>query len=773
MPVILENNNYTNIFGYSGSTYKSNAGDRTALELTVSESIRITTVNNPFTFDPLLNILTSPSQSWIEEGFRSGDNVLIGKYDKNGALILQHYAVVSSLSNTELNLNNWLSNLFYNIADGEIMTVVGVTNSSGTAIPRKREDLLLEINHSLNDQQGSSASLIDGELTRVFYSNLSSLSVGGTLNGSVVGNQSGQFLESSTIEYLGLNSDNFQQYKITFIFINSGVYEKDWFALGDCLKLFINGLWSSKVGEVFDRTEFSFDDQANTGWFNEANNISIPTSSKVVSPINELKYNLNNNVVSFTVDLGGASIFTLAMGGAYISIDDTYYKNQPYNQNNLTFLQETTAITGSSSFTSNFGAGSNSASRWSVDIISIVASGSNAIVTLDWKPNTGLQNFFDIDRADGDKLFYLWIKVGNVNYLVYDKQLVKQLPVGGALTMNSDFGFLDHSQNVDTIAGNNTGFSADTEDDLAYYGTFNLDINKQTYNSLNLRIEAYNTTSLQSFTLQQTNFGFGGVTYQASSGKYLLNEVATINNDLPNTSLKGDAKVVLTGNATASTYEVGVYYPFILNWRYWINLLGVNADFAPTENQNWEQYDNLGDWEIRMVVELDDNNLAFVHSNTLIDNPYDYNNDVTTTIELQKQSDNSVVPFIPDGELLFIESTHVSTTGNWDIQKVWGMITVEPKEGSPRSICSTIVPFDNNAGNPLTPINGLLCQISYISGNTIKLRCRFNPGNMDTTRGVKITAKIKQGLTNIVLFNKITTASADKYTTTNEDKIIA
>ena len=771
MPVIVENSNYTNVFGYSGSTYKSNAGDRTALELTVAEQIRVSTLNNPFTFDPLLYILTSPTVSWLDEGIRSGDLVYIARYSSGGNVLHDHTATVTSITDTELNVDTWVNNLFYDIGAGDLMVVMPVVSVGGAV--RKREDLLLEFNHSLNDQQGSSASLIDGELTRLFFSNLSSLSIGSTMNGAIVGNQSGQFLESSTIEYLGLNSDNFNQYKITFIFCNSGIYDKDWFGLGDCLKLFINGLWSSKVGEVFDRAEFSFDDQANTGWYNEANNVSIPTGSSIVSPINELKYNLSNNVVSFEVALGGASIFGLAMGGAYVSIDDTYYKNKTYNQNNLTFLKSTEPILTGTTLTSYPGAGSNSTSEWEIDIISIVASGSNAIVTLDWKPNAGLQTFFDNDRADGDKLFYLWIKVGDVNYLVYDKQLIKQLPVGGALTMNNDYGFLDHSENVDVIAGNKTGFSADTEDDLAYYGTFNLDLNKQTYNSLNLRIEAYNTVSLESFTLQQTNFGFGGVTYQGSTGKYLLNEVATINNDLPNTSLKGDAKISLTGNDTATTYEVGVYYPFILNWRYWINLLGVNSDFAPNENQNWEQYDNLGNWTIRMVVELDDNNLAFIHTNTLIDNPYNHNNDVTTTIELQKQSDNSVVTFIPNGELLFIESTHVSTTGNWDIQKVWGMITVEPKEGSPRSICSTIVAFDNNAGNPLKPINGLLCQISYISGNTIKLKCKFNPANVDTSNGVKITAKIKQGLNDIVTFNKITTADADKYTTTNDDKIIS
>jgi len=229
----------------------------------------------------------------------------------------------------------------------------------------------------------------------------------------------------------------------------------------------------------------------------------------------------------------------------------------------------------------------------------------------------------------------------------------------------------------------------------------------------------------------------------------------------------------LTGVDTVSDYEVAVYYPFLLNWKYWLPLEGVSTDFAPNENQNWEQYDNTGNWTIRMVVELDDGGLAFIHENTLIDNPYNNNADVTTTIELQRQSDNSVVTIIPEGEQLFIESTHVLTTGNWDVQKIWGMITVEPKEGAPRWISSTIVSFDNDSRNPLTPISGLLCQISYISATTIKLKCKFDPDKIDLSNGVKITAKIKQTCFDIVEVNKETTSDEDKETTDDEIKILS
>lgn len=770
MPIIVENSNYTNSFGYSGNTYVSNAGDVTTLELTVSEQIRISTLNNPFSFDPLLYILTSPTVSWLDEGIRAGDLVYIARYGANGSVSHDHTATVTSVTDTELNVDTWVNNLFYDIGAGEIMVVTPVVSVGGAV--RRREDLLLEFNHSLNNQGGSSSSLIDGELTRSFFSNLSALSIGGTQSGSIVGNESGQFLQSADIEYLGTNTDGFNQYTITFVFANSGIYNQEWFALGDCLKIFVNGFWSSKVGEVFQRAEFSYDNQANTGWFNEANNVSISTGSSVISPIPDLKYNVAPNTVSFEVDLAGTNISDLAMGGAYISTDDAYFKNQTYNQNNITYLLPTTTISATNTYTSNNGVGSYSTANWEITINSVTPSGGNAIVNLDFSCNSNLQAFFD-SRQDDDKILYLWIKVGNINHLIYNNQLNKELPVGGALTMVNDWGFLDHSQNQTSYSGTHIDFIADTEDDIAYYGTFNLEKNKQTYNSINLRVEAYNTVSEDTFTLQQTNFSFGGVTYQSSTGKYLLNETSTINTELPTTSVKRNSIVNLTGNDSVTEYEVGVYYPFLLNWKYWLPLSGVSTDFAPNENQNWEQYDNTGNWTIRMVVELDDNGLAFIHTNTLTNNPYDNNVDVTSTIELQRQSDNSVVTVIPNGEQLFIESTHILTTGNWDVQKIWGMITIEPKQNSPRYISSTIVAFDNDSTNPLTPISGLLCQISYISATTIKLKCKFDPSKIDTTNGVKITAKIKQTCFDIVEVPKNTTSNEDKWTTDDEQKILA
>ena len=764
MPILIENNNYTNAYGYSGATYVSNAGDTSILTLTVAELIRVTTQGNPFSFDPIMNILSSPTVSWIAEGIRVGDIVRIRKYTSAGVLSATHHANVTSVTAQNLNLDTWLAGLFYDISANEIMEVVPVVSVGG--VPRRRSDLLLEFNHALNNQTGSSASLIDGEKTQIFFGQVNDLIVSGAQGGFLIGNQSGQFLDNAEIEYLGTNADGFHQYEISIEFANSGVFNQEWFATSDCLKVFVRGLWASKDNEVFNRAEFVLDESANTGWFNEANNISVATGGSVVLPISELKFN-TINTVSFEVDLNGTDVDDLAIGGVYISTDDSYYKNKPTSQSKLSYLLPTTVISVGNTYTSF----ANNGAEWEVLVFDIDVVGTIATVTLEITFNSAFQTF--IDARDEDRLFYIWAKVGNTNHLVYSEQLSKEMPTGGELVMNSDYGFLDHAQNEVTAVGNSTEFDADIEDDLAYYGTFNLEKFKTTYENINVRIEAFNTATDERFTLQQANFSFASAIYQSSTGKYLLNQTQNINNELLNTSEKRNAIVQLTGVEDSESYEVSVYYPFLINWKYWQNLVGVNTDFAPDFNNDWFPYANTGAWEVRATIVLTDNGLNFEHSNTLAINNYDANDDVDTTIVLRKQSDNSVVTFIPKNEPLIIETTHVLNSGGWDLQKIWGQITVEPFENSPRWMLSSIIDFDNNILNPLRPISGTLLNLQFIFPNIINFSCNFDTSKLSTVKNVKITAKIKQGLENIVTVFKLTTANDDKETTDDELKILS
>jgi hypothetical protein len=141
-----------------------------------------------------------------------------------------------------------------------------------------------------------------------------------------------------------------------------------------------------------------------------------------------------------------------------------------------------------------------------------------------------------------------------------------------------------------------------------------------------------------------------------------------------------------------------------------------------------------------------------------------------------RDSDGTIVSVIPDGELLRIVATHTRIDGNdWDPNFTWGMITIEPKEAEQRFICSSIVDFDNNISNPLTPISGLTINITYPSSNIARIECFLDSAKLDLINGVKITSKICEGCTQLPQFDevKLTTDNVDKITTNDINKIKA
>lgn len=765
MPIILKNTTYTDSFGNTSPTYTSNAGDKGTLTVTVSEQIRLSSLNNPLTFDPILNIVSSPTTSWLEEGFRPNDYVQVITYDQLGNVKQIVQTQIDSVTALECNFTTWnplivLNDPFYDFSDGEIMVFVPTTTSAYTTV-RRRADLEVVFNECLNNQQGTISSLIDGESTRAVFPNAGSYAQGVVNTGTIVGNKSGGIVDAIKVTFNGLDTDGFAEYDIEVEFTNSGIYNQNWFTTTDCMKTFFKFFFSSLPNEVFDRTIGIVDNSANTGWFNEHNNIGVSNGSSVTVPITNIVYNTPDTDFTFVVDLGNTSVNDLAMGGAYISTNDSWYKNKPNNQAYYTNLLHTTTIQAGQTYDSAIGVQN---SKWTLEIISINQVSNLAVITGKFNPNGGFVSNATNTWQDGDRQFYMWVKVGNINHLVYNNQLQFEQPVAGPLELSQNFGFLDHSQNIDTVDGDAFDFQADTEDDIAFFGKFGLDYSVQDYESINLRVEAYNSITNDTFTLQQNSFAFSGFTYQPSTFRYIINASSTINSELPNTSLKRDAKIYNTGTDLGKQYEVAVYYPFLLNWKYWLSLAGVSPDFTPNENQNWEQYDNLTNWSIRMVVGLVKDGLEYVASNTLVDKQYDNEPDISSDITLRLQSDNSPVTVIPDGEQLYIESTHTLLTGDWNVEKTWGMLTIEPKESAPRSICSTIVPYDNTP-NPLTPISGLLCSLTFPIPNVAILKCKFNPNLIDLSNGVKITAKIKQGCEAIVEQDKVTTDDIDKNTT--------
>jgi len=713
MPILIESAEFSDVFGSTLPYYQANPGDQTTVKFTMRSAIRNSSINAPLTLDPSTNQVTSPITSWIDEGFRLGDWVRFRRRNSGGAQIGQFWSQINYVDDIIADFTG--IPFWYNLTNNQSMELIVVTGN-GSTTPRGRDDLDVLVNHSLNSTTGSEFSLIDGEATRAIFQGVAAMAPLSSINGVLVGDQSGQFLISSTLRRLNDNVDNWRVHELEIVLLQSGAYDPEWFQSSDCLKLFMRMEWASLSAEPFARSIVSYTNEANTGFFDEPFNTS-PANSVLVSGVSELDYCTPTPGLTMVVD---GVLSPLGFGGQYISTDPDYYKNRPYSQQEITMALKTTdAVPGIyASELNEDGAG------YTIQITNVANVGPVTTITFTWLPNPQLATFMD-SREDGDRNFKLWVKCGNANLLAFDGQLTCEPPVGGPLVMSQDFGYLDHSQNVETAAGDQTGFIADTEDDVAYLGTFLID-KEQVYESFKVEIEAFNGVTLDNFELQKVFFAFSGVQI-SNDGRYLLNETANVVSTLPNTSVKLNARLILEPSLdTPTQYGVKIYAPWLLNWK------------------NWEQYDDPANWELRTTLTLIEEGLAYTHSNIIDVAPYDNEADINSTIELLQLPALTPITVAPSGSVVRVRSTHVKNTGDWAQSLTWGMLTVEPNEAERRWICSSVVDFDNNTNNPLTPLTGTLISIQFPSPDTAVLECDFDTSKIDLTNGVDIGAKIKE-----------------------------
>lgn len=760
MPIIVTNKNFLDNFGNSLTYYKGNAGDRHNLTLEVETNIRISSVNNPITIDVSTGQHTSSAVSWLQEGFRVGDSISVTKYAQDGSVLLTWTANVLYVDDVILDIDNNQTG-GYNIGAGEFLVYV-VTG-------RNRDDLDLFFNHVLNGQAGNEFSLIDGEATRIVFNGVDSLPVSSSIIGNLVGNQSGQFVISGNIQRLAdpISLEFKKKYQISIDFVNSGIYDESWFAFSGCLKTYVRLEWASISGEPFDRAIQVFNDDANTGWYNEPNNTS-QVESTLIQGITEIDF---CNPTTHDVIVDGVVLDT-GIGSAYISIDDTYFKNKTRPQQDWSMLVPTSDVFAAPPPLLKISNQNDTNAGYTWTINSVTQVGSQTTINLTFTPNPAFTTFME-GREEGDRLFYVWIKVGNTNHLAFSDQLICDVQEQFPLNVVDGYLFADHSENDNIFSGNKNEIEFDTEDDFAAQVRFLLD-KSETYDRFEIFIEAYNTTTEEDFTLQQLTFDFAGVQI-SNDGRYLLNEVQTINPQLPTTSEKRDALLVLDPSLDNPTeYGVRLYYPAILRWEYWLNQSNASPDFYPTQDKNWEQYDNLGDWIVRLQLKLVKDSFAYSLEQSIRIKPYNAEENIISEIELERTVDNTIVNIIPEGEILIVRATHEKTSGSgWSTGLTWGQITIEPTEASPRWICSSVVPFDNNTNNPLTPITSNVIQIQFPSPTIAVMECYFDSSKIDLTNGVKFTSKIKENEKEIAPAQKTMTDGTPKTTTQGDFKTLA
>eukprot|EP01049_Picozoa_sp_SAG25_P003285 SAG25_NODE_188_length_12354_cov_23.716116_7_plen_157_part_00 len=121
MPVQILNSNFTDNFGNTTTAYKSNAGDQTIAQFKLRSTIRITSINNPLSLDPTLNVVTSPTISWLEEGFRIGDVCRISQIDSGGTILNSWYSEIVFVD--DITCDFTAMPFWYDIATGQIIEI--------------------------------------------------------------------------------------------------------------------------------------------------------------------------------------------------------------------------------------------------------------------------------------------------------------------------------------------------------------------------------------------------------------------------------------------------------------------------------------------------------------------------------------------------------------------------------------------------------------------------------------------------------------------------
>lgn len=733
MPVIVLNKQFDNQNGDVTSYLRANTGDKITATIDFQSSILVQSSNANYIYnDPVQNIIYWASGSFEDEGFRFGDDVRIKVFTSTGSLIYNDLVTVTSVSDGALyvdDIPHW-----YDQTDGQIVQI-----SVDTSAGRKREGLILDVNLVPNGQDGNEFSLIDSEVNRLLF-NLLELPSGGTADGIIIGNKSGGAIESCQIEDITpMGMTDAYQYRVSVVFYMWSIYDESDFATADCLKFYAKSKWQSYFGEPFSNTELIVNDDADTGWFNQAFNQGI-VDAELVQSISEMAYDVTSTgtaIIESASDIVG-------FGACYIPSDETYYKNKVLGMQDYAFMGPTEYVAAypqARSINGVNGAAYNLTLNRTVD-------GTTQTFDVELHGNTAFKNFF-AGRAVGDRRFVIWVKVGNLNLTVFDGQLTSNPPVAGPFDF-VETKVLNHGQNVQTIPAGLSSISANIEDDLCFVGGFQAVLG-EAMTSITAEVRAYNLDTDEFFSLQSVVFDIASV--PIVGGRHVLNLSQSVFSSLPTTSAKRNALLVLDStydDYPSNLYGVRLALPYLYRWETWLQQLNANNDFYPNKDKNWLQYGTTGSWVLQLNIELIKDNLQYVFNENLEIKDYDsqplLDNDVKLYYPEFNESlpESNVITALPENTIVEIVTTHAINNGSaWITGEIWGMITIEPTQSSPRWISSTVIDFDNNISNPLTPIAGLTkCEISFPVENVARLRCLLDTSKIDITNGVKITSKI-------------------------------
>jgi hypothetical protein len=765
MAINLIQSSFTDIYGNVTNDFKANAGDLIKVEHTyTSEISAITSTTNKFRIDKLENKLSRTEGSFLNDGFRTGQTYSLVLVTITNSIQNNWTGTILSVSDLFITMTG-LPNLNQGVSTDYVGFILAVAthDSLNFAFNFVDNDIPKENSPSLD-------SLIDQESSRFNVNGLNSLTIGNSLDLVQVGKQSGQFsISSATIERLADINNPYtaftsvrRQYKVTLYVIFNGMFATNSFVGVKCLKYYSKSSFKILATENLAPTVIEFNEKANTGLWNEGFNEDQANSTSSTT-IDNIYYNKQNTFTITAKCPTSLGITSVEIGAMYLTVDDSFNKNKQQPQDYfLPFLK--TGLFGVADIGNDWLSTTTSPFNIVLEDFSYIDAGGERFFTIEISMNTfyaspnGFGKFIE-SRGELDRNFLLWLKVGNTNLNLYDADLIYEQPVGVEFTSVSNF--INHDNNIDYKNLNNVNLYSNSdfniEDDIAYISEFSLftyDVNQ----SITASVVVKNNDNNDEFVLDKVFFDIS----TQDLGNFINQTVPSVNN-LPDSSNKKDCFLFERSALSVNEMEVRLFYPFLIDWRYWEEVMKTNAFFISKNknNSDWTNY-NINPYQIFVKIEIKRNNVVDYNYTPLLIKNYD-EWEGTSTIELYDKSETKLYNNIQQGTIMLIKATHIFPQFYADFP--YGMITIEPSESSPRFILSTEIQR-KQANNPLIGISDInLCDIEYVDSTTIILRCYVNT-NLLNGKNFCISSKISdEGQQNInPEENKITEDGTDKIT---------
>jgi len=782
MPIQLTNSIFTDSFNQQFNTFTANAGDSTTCKFTVLEDISIiTTPTTYFSINSLDKTITlsGSNASFLKEGFRVGDTITFNSFDGNDSLVVNKTTTIVSLSDTTLTYSSDIG-LFHGSPDSSTTWLIYKTTT--------RNSFNLSLNFiadSNNTATASLGSLIDGQETRFGLApnvSLNVLPVNGFASLASSGKKSGNFGITGLTITRKANVNRIskaplfitKKYEIQFQIVNPNILFEERFKGSNCLKLVASMKFALSDADITP-TELYYNSNANTGWYDEAYNAGTEKSELTALIMPTLYYNVDlADAISFsaTVKNSDFTAYTgFEIGASYVTLSD-YNKNKKDNQSTLL---------GYGSYKYNYGDTLpsiflNCIVKINLDSVVDSTSGSDKFSVINGKIyfDSTKTTFFESKNED-DRRLIIWIKVANVNHILFDGDLQKKMPVGKEITPLTNFYTQENNNTTyaditQTPANSLSAYSCNIQDNVNLFSEFQLkkaDVNTSVIASI-VAVKKVNNEIVDEFTLDEMSFGLSQQNWDIWGTLYSDRQY-----NLPSASSKKQGFLKLKNVVDANTKVFRLSYPVMINWRYWLTETNASSIFVgnQTNNKNWRNYslDSLG-YNAYYKLQIERNGV-FDYKYQLI-SFWDYNETgvFTSTIQLFDADTNVELSSIVLGKKIKVKATHIYN--KIFLYDGWGDVMIETTESNPSWLLSSVVPHQTNTQNPLYPITGATAKYTIVNATTRTIECYLDTSKL-VGSSFTISSKICDEAIVIVQETfKITEDGVDKLTENSLNKII-